>query len=65
MKILTNVNAVCERAAAELCLQPEEVEIDLGTCRYRYIKALAVRPAAPLGGTLLDFTRYSTAPAIL
>lgn len=65
LKILANVNGACERAASELGLRPEEIEIDLGTRRYRYIKAFTIRPTAPLGGTVLDFGGESTGPAIL
>ncbi len=65
LKILTNVNLACEHAAAELGVRPEELEIDLGTRRYRYVKAFTVRPAESLGGTVLDFSGRTTAPAIL
>lgn len=65
LKRLTNANAACERAAAERGLRPEEVEIDLGTRRYRYVKAFTIQPAAPLGGTVLDFGGETTGPAIL
>ena len=65
LKILTNVNTVCERAAVELGVRPEEIEIDFGTRCYRYVKAFTIRPAAPLGGTTLDFGGETTGPAIL
>lgn len=65
LKILNNINDVCKRAAAELGVRPEEVEIDLGTRRYRYVKAFTVRPLKSLGGTVLDFGGETTGPAIL
>ena len=65
LKILTGVNALCERAAARLSLHPEEIEIDSGMRRYRYIKTFAIQPGAPLAGTRLDFTAKTTGPAIL
>lgn len=65
LKILTNVNAACERAAASLGLRPEEIEMDMGTRRYRYVKAFTIRPPASLGGTVLDFGGETTGPAIL
>lgn len=65
LKILANINAVCERAAEGLGLRPEEIEIDLGTRRYRFIKAFTIRPAAPLGGTVLDFGGETTGAALL
>jgi predicted acylesterase/phospholipase RssA len=65
LKLLNSVNALCERAAAELRLRPEEIEIDFGTRRYRYAKAFIIRPAAPLPGSALDFGGETTGPAIL
>lgn len=65
LKILNNVNTLCEQAAQEHGLRPEEIEIDFGTRRYRYVRAFAIRPAQPLGGTELDFGGGSTRPAIL
>lgn len=65
LKILTNVNSVCERAATEFGLTPEEVEIDFATRRYRYVKAFTIRPATPLAGTSLDFGGETIHPAIL
>lgn len=65
LKILTGVNAVCERAAAELSIRPEEVEVDLGTRRYRYVKAFTICPATPVAGTVLDFGAEATGLAIL
>ncbi|MBI4462802.1 MAG: patatin-like phospholipase family protein [Acidobacteria bacterium] len=65
LRMLNNINAVCERAAGELGVNPEEVEIDLGTRRYRYVKAFTIRPATSLGGTVLDFDGATTGPAIV
>lgn len=65
LKILSNVNALCERAAADLGLRPEEIEIDFGVRRYRYARAFAIRPEVPLGGSALDFSGATTGPAIL
>ena len=65
LKILNNMNAVCVRAAAERGLTPEEIEIDLGTRRYRYIQAFTIRPPHALIGTALDFGGDTTGPAIL
>lgn len=64
LKILDTINAVCERAASEHRVRPEEVEIDLGTRRYRYVKAFTIRPQVNLGGAVLDFGGDTTAQAI-
>ncbi len=65
LKILSNVNGVCEQAAAEFGLTPEEIEIDFATRRYRYVKAFTIRPVTPLAGTSLDFGAGTIRPAIL
>ena len=65
LKILNNMNAVLARAAAERGLAPEEIEIDLGTRRYRHIQAFTIRPDHALIGTALDFGGSTTGPAIL
>jgi predicted acylesterase/phospholipase RssA len=65
LKILHNVNAACEHAAAERGLHPEEIEIDLGPRRYRWVKSFTVSPARPLRGTVLDFGEATAGPAIL
>jgi predicted acylesterase/phospholipase RssA len=65
LKILNTMNAACARAAAERGLAPEEIEIDLGTRRYRYIQAFTIRPNRALIGTALDFGGSTTGPAIL
>ncbi len=65
LKILSNVNAACEQAAAERGLRPEEVELDLGTRHYRWVKNFTISPAKPLGGTVLDFGGTTTGPAVL
>jgi hypothetical protein len=55
LKLVADINASCERAAAEIGVRPEEVEIDMRTRRYRYIKAFTIRPDTLLAGTVLDF----------
>ena len=65
MKSLDDVNAVCEQAAAEIGVRPAEAEIDLGKMRYRFVKTFTVRPAAPLAGSVLDFSQKTMASAIL
>lgn len=65
LKIVGDINAACERAAAESGVRPEEVEIDLGTRRFRYIKILTIRPECPLAGTVLDFGGETIATDIL
>jgi hypothetical protein len=65
LRSLDKINTICERAAAELAVRPEEIEIDLGPHRYRYIKSFTIRPAATLGGTTLDFNHQTIGRAVL
>ena len=64
LRILSNVNALCGHFAAELGLRPEQVELDVGTRKYRYLKAITVEPSAPMAATVLDFDGDITFPAI-
>lgn len=65
LKVVGDINASCERAAAEIGVRPEEVEIDLGTRRFRYLKIFTIRPDMPLAGTVLDFGGETTGSDLL
>jgi hypothetical protein len=64
LRISANLNAACERAAEQLGLSPEEVEISLGKRRYRYVKAISICPPETLPGAALDFSPKMTQAAI-
>ena len=65
LKILENINRVCEHHARLLGCRPEQVVLDMGTRQYRYRKAFTVSPSEPLAATVLDFDGRITGPAIL
>ena len=65
MRIASHFNATCERAAQKAGLHPEEIEIVLGTRRYRYIKTFPICPQESLPGSALDFDEERTRQAIL
>ncbi len=65
LRFLENINGLCEASAAPMNLRPEQVTIELGARRYRYLKAFTVCPETPLAPTVLDFDGRITAPAIL
>lgn len=65
LKILENINRVCEHHARLLGCRPEQVMLDMGTRHYRYRKAFTVGPSEPLAATVLDFDGRITGPAIL
>jgi len=64
-KTLEGINAICEGAAASLGMRPEEVAVDLGIRRYRYIKSFTICPAEPLDATILEFGGPAAESAIL
>lgn len=65
LRIFRDINAACERAAAENSVRPEEVEMDLGTRRFRYLKVFMIRPETPLPGTVLEFASSAIGADIL
>jgi len=65
LRIASHFNTTCERAAQKAGLHPEEIEIVLGTRRYRYIKAFPICPEESLPGSALDFNEERTRQAIL
>jgi len=65
LRILSNVNSVCEVYAKELGLRPEQITLHLGPKRYHYLKAITIEPAQELTAAVLDFQGELLAPAIL
>jgi hypothetical protein len=65
LRILNSVNAQCAQFAEELGLRPEQVCVNVGSHRYRYLKPILVEPSAELSATVLDFDGQITAPAML
>jgi predicted acylesterase/phospholipase RssA len=64
LRLLNNVNQICEGYAEKNGLRPEQIVLEVGTHTYRYLKAFTIRPAAPLAATLLDFDGRIVRPAI-
>lgn len=65
LRISANLNTACERAAEQLGVTPEEIEISLGQRRYRYVKAISICPPETLPGASLDFSPTMMQAAIL
>lgn len=65
LKILSGVNALCTFHATEVGLRPEQVELDVGTRRYRYLQSFTIAPERSLEATVLDFNGEITVPALL
>jgi predicted acylesterase/phospholipase RssA len=64
LRVLENVNQICEGYAARMGWRPEELILEIGEHTYRYLKAFTIRPDAPLAATLLDFDGRIARPAI-
>src|SRR6185437_9608005 len=64
LRLLNNVNQICEGYAEKNGLRPEQIVLEVGTHTYRYLKAFKIRPAAPIAATLLDFDGRIVRPAI-
>jgi len=65
LRILDNVNQICETYAAKLGTRPEHLRLEIGTRTMRFLKAFTVRPASPLAATLLDFDGAIARPAMV
>jgi predicted acylesterase/phospholipase RssA len=63
--MLENVNHLCAIYAADLGVQPEQLELQMGTQRYRYIKSFNIAPEKPLPAMALDFDGETLRPVIL
>lgn len=64
LRLLDNVNRVCEQHARELGVRPELLRVEIGERTFRYIKAFTVRPETALGMAFLDFDGSRVEPAI-
>ena len=64
LRVLSNVNQICESYAARMGWRPEEIILEIGEHTYRYLKAFTIRPETPLRATLLDFDGRIARPAI-
>jgi hypothetical protein len=65
LKALDRVNKLCEVYAAEIGVRPEQVQLEIGSNGFRYVKAFPVCPSKPLVATALDFDGEITTPMIV
>jgi predicted acylesterase/phospholipase RssA len=63
--LLNNINGLCSVYAAELGVKPEQLELEIGRQRYRFVKAFNIAPQAPLPAQALDFDGEIIAPVIV
>ncbi len=63
--LLNNINSLCSVYAAELGVKPEQLELEIGQQRYRYVKNFTIAPQQPLPALALDFDGEIIAPVIV
>lgn len=63
--VLNNINHLCSVYAAELGVKPEQLELEVGTEHYRYVRSFTVAPEAPLPALALDFDGEIIGPIIV
>jgi predicted acylesterase/phospholipase RssA len=62
--MLSHVNNLCSIYAAEIGVQPEQLELQIGNQKFRYVKAFNIAPPQPLPVTVLDFEAALVQPLI-
>lgn len=63
--LLNNVNRLCSIYAAEMGVQPEQIELEIGKQHYRYVKSFNIAPEKSLPATALDFDGDIIGPIIV
>lgn len=63
--LLTNVNTLCSLYATEIGVKPEQLELEIGKQRYRYVKFFNIAPEKPLPAAALDFDSEIVGPIIV
>jgi predicted acylesterase/phospholipase RssA len=63
--LLNNFNRLCSVYAAELGVQPEQLELEIGQQHYRYVKSFTIAPENPLPAAALDFDGDIIGPVIV
>jgi predicted acylesterase/phospholipase RssA len=65
MALLNNFNRLCSAYAAELGVQPEQLELEIGAQHYRYVKSFSIAPEKSLPADALDFDGDIIGPIIV
>jgi hypothetical protein len=63
--LLSNINGLCSIYAAEIGVKPEQLELEIGKQRYRFVKSFNIAPEKPLPAASLDFDSEIIAPIIV
>jgi hypothetical protein len=63
--MLSNINRLCTIYAAEMGVKPEQLELEIGRQRYRFVKFFNIAPEKPLPADALDFDSEIVSPIIV
>jgi predicted acylesterase/phospholipase RssA len=63
--LLSNINRLCAIYATEMGVKPEQLELEVGKQRYRFVKFFNIAPEKPLPAAALDFDSDIISPIIL
>lgn len=65
MKLLNDMNLLCEKHAAASGVRPEQIRVVIGARSYRYLRVFTVCPDRPLNASLVDFEGATAGQLIL
>ncbi len=63
--LLSNINRLCSVYANEMGVKPEQLELEIGKQRYRFVKFFNIAPEEPLPAAALDFDAEIISPIIV
>src|SRR5438270_808371 len=63
--LLSNINRLCTIYATEMGVKPEQLELEIGKQRYRYVKFFNIAPEKSLAAGALDFDSEIVRPVIV
>jgi predicted acylesterase/phospholipase RssA len=63
--LLSNINRLCSIYASEMGVKPEQLELEVGKQRYRFVKFFNIAPKKPLLAAALDFDSEIVSPIIV
>ncbi|HKD81301.1 MAG TPA: patatin-like phospholipase family protein [Candidatus Angelobacter sp.] len=63
--LLSNINRLCSIYANEMGVKPEQLELEVGKQRYRFVKFFNIAPEKPLPAGALDFESEVVGPIII
>jgi predicted acylesterase/phospholipase RssA len=63
--MLSNINRLCAIYATEMGVKPEQLELEIGRQRYRFVKFFNIAPEKPLPADALDFDSEIISPIIV